>query len=502
MPSQGRNRLSVRGAFGPQGSLCVGARTRASATWSPALHFKLNQCLDAKALDKIIYQLTSSAEARQKSRIGGSNSTSAGQPLEYGIEGFVKFLTDSKAVNTLLFWKDAEEYSTLFGDEERKVSAEKIYERYLKPGAEFEMTSVSAETSKAISQALANPPDTLFENLQQEAYGLMLFELFPRFWESIKEQDKEGNAARSQLTEKTTLKDILAANDLEVHLFAEYCREWLCEDAVIFLLETNMHSLLFDPNDLYSSADRLYNVYLSPTSEGRIVVSNAEEKKIKDLLEEAKKEVAAKKSPSNIKPNLFQKVADEVSNTLSMDVWPRYKEAVIQGKDLKVQSLSDAQSVDPDHFVDTSKPSKKSVAAALRNPNKLEKLRNAAIAQGVKETVEFCVACMEYKMLFSEDDRKPRAKMIYDTYLRAGSDSPVNLPHTMLKKVEDKLAENHFDPDLFDVCNDEVMQVIADNLFAHYLRSVEAEEDKKKAEQAAAQPPPPPASGGGCCLVM
>ena len=54
--------------------------------------------------------------------------------------------------------------------------------------------------------------------------GLMLFELFPRFWESIKEQDKEGNAARSQLTEKTTLKDILAANDLEVHLFAEYCR--------------------------------------------------------------------------------------------------------------------------------------------------------------------------------------------------------------------------------------------------------------------------------------
>jgi len=501
MPSQGRNRLSVRGAFGPQGSLFDGARTRASATWSPAQHFKLNQCLDAKALDKIIYQLTSSAEARQKSRIGGSNSAATGQRLDYTIEGFVKFLTDSKAVNTLLFWKDAEEYSTLFGDEERKVSAEKIYERYLKPGAEFEMTSVSGETSKEISEALGNPPDTLFENLQQEAYGLMLFELFPRFWEAIKEQEKK-EAHRSQLTEKTTLKEVLLANDLEVHLFAEYCREWLCEDAVIFLLETNMHSLLFDPQDLYSSSERIYNVYLSPTSEGRIVVSNAEEKKIKDLLEEAKKEVAAKKTPSNIKPNIFQKVADEVSNTLSMDVWPRYKDAVIQGKDLKMQALNDAKLVDAEHFVDTSKPSKKSVAAALRNPQKLEKLRNAAIAQGVKETVEFCVSCMAYKMLFAENDRKPRAKMIYDTYLRAGSDSPVNLPHTMLKKVEDKLAADNFEPDLFDVCNDEVMQVIADNLFSHYMRAVEAEENTTPEEAAAAAPPPPPAGGGGCCLVM
>ena len=68
----------------------------------------------------------------------------------------------------------------------------------------------------------------------------MLFELFPRFWEAVKSQDSQGEGqSRSKLTESTTLKEVLKAHDLEVHLFAEYCKEHLCEDQVICLLETN-----------------------------------------------------------------------------------------------------------------------------------------------------------------------------------------------------------------------------------------------------------------------
>ena len=39
--------------------------------------------------------------------------------------------------------------------------------------------------------------------------------------------------------------NVLKSADLEIHLFAEYCREHFCEDAVIFLLETALFSLLF-----------------------------------------------------------------------------------------------------------------------------------------------------------------------------------------------------------------------------------------------------------------
>ena len=89
------------------------------------------------------------------------------------------------------------------------------------------------------------PPDDLFGELQSEAYSIMLFELFPRFYEACKNAGEVGDAKQSKITESTTLKDVLKQQDFEIHLFAEYCREFLCEDQVIFLLEVNDYRLLF-----------------------------------------------------------------------------------------------------------------------------------------------------------------------------------------------------------------------------------------------------------------
>ena len=98
----------------------------------------------------------------------------------------------------------------------------------------------------------------------------MLFDLFPRFWDAVKQSDqRHGVASRSKLTEATTLKEVLKANDLEIHLFAEYCREHMCEDSVIFLLECQTYSLLFDPSDLLAQGKRIYETYIDGGSEGR-----------------------------------------------------------------------------------------------------------------------------------------------------------------------------------------------------------------------------------------
>ena len=86
-------------------------------------------------------------------------------------------------------------------------------------------------------------------------------------------------------------------------------------------------------------------------------------------------------------------------------------QAVLTGKDLKFSSLTEMSSVDEAQFVDQTKASKKAVALALRNPEKLEAMRNAAAAQGVRENVDFCVDCQAYKLLFSAEDRKPRAQV-------------------------------------------------------------------------------------------
>lgn len=304
MARSGQSRMSVRGAFGPSGSLWQ-QRRQSSDVMSKAQIFQLDRCLDAKALNKIIYQMNSSKEARNTAKLAAS--TIGGKELEYNIEGFAQYLASTRSLNTLLFWKDTEEYCTLFGQQEREQAATKIFERYLVPGSEHEVTTLQGDHCARIKSELNDPPDDLFVALQQEAYGLMLFELFPNFWEAVKAQDREGGRdKRSKMTSSTTLKEvcppfssaalllftmlphapsilhhscllaqILKANDLEIHLFAEYCREHLCEDSIIFLLETALYSLLFDEADLLQQGKRIYDTYLDPTSEGRIVVSDS-----------------------------------------------------------------------------------------------------------------------------------------------------------------------------------------------------------------------------------
>jgi hypothetical protein len=296
---------------------------------------------------------------------------------------------------------------------------------------------------------------------------------------------------------------VLKANDLEIHLFAEYCREHLCEDAVIFLLETAMFGLLFDPSDLLTQGKRIYDTYLDPSSEERIVVAASTYKSVKELID-----AASKPGQPGLTPKLFDKVVDEVTATLNLDVWPRYKETVLAGEDIRLSSIMNkgaAQKVDTDAFVDMSKPSKSAVRAALLDPERLELMREAAASQGVKEAVDFCVQCASYKLLFSEADRKPRAKVIHATYLQAGADYPVNVPDTMTKHVEKLMGKDDFNapPELFEACHNEILQVLSDNIFLIFTR-MRQEAEAKKAEEAEARRAAAEAAkkGGGCCVLM
>ena len=183
-----------------------------------------------------------------------------------------------------------------------------------------------------------------------------------------------------------------------------------------------------------------------------------------------------------------------------MDQWPAYKELVLSGKinEMKEQSLADTSG---GADVDMTKPSKAAVAAALRDPEQLEKFRAAAAAQGVKENIDFCIACQQYSLLFSNDDRKPKGDAIWKKHLNAGCDAPVNLPDLMIKKMRPKIEAA--EPDAFDAGYQEMLKIVSDNLFAHYLREVQKAEERK-AEEAAQAPAPAalPKTGGGCCVVQ
>ena len=62
---------------------------------------------------------------------------------------------------------------------------------------------------------------------------------------------------------------------LAVRTAAEYCREHLCEDSIIFLLEAKSFQLLFDPRDRLAEARRIFETFLDMGSESRIAASNS-----------------------------------------------------------------------------------------------------------------------------------------------------------------------------------------------------------------------------------
>jgi len=491
-------RLSVRGAFGA--GAMFNEQRRSSEILSRAQVFQLDRCLDPKELDKILLQFSMSAEVNPdvgKQGLLGNRET---EYLEYNIEGFAKFLTRIQAMSSLMFWKDAEEFSMLFGLDERKERAQMIYKKYLVPGAEMEVSSLQGPSIKKIADALAKPPEDLFAGLQQDVYAILLFDLFPRFWEDVKTQDRQGKVQRPKMSKDTRLEDVIAANDLEIHLFAEYCREHLCEDMVIFLLETQMYALLFDASDLLMTGRRIYDTYLDPASESRIVVSDKAQQAIANALTSAGQPKPGMAGAPPVKPDLFEKVFSEVINTLKMDVWPRYVAAVLEGKSLQLTSVD---AVDVTTYVDMTVPSKKAVAAALRNAKMADELRQIALESGGSESIDFCIECQNYRLLFDNADREPRAKLIYQSYLKAGADKKVNVPDTMVKKVEATMAKDPAAADMFEVCSGEIIQVISDNIFSQYLKLQKQQEEEQKAaaEAAAAEKPPPPKDSGGCCVI-
>ena len=326
----------------------------------------------------------------------------------------------------------------------------------------------------------------------------MLLELFPRFCEACANRGEADGTlgtgtSTSNLKADTTLKEVFEAQDIEVYRFCEYCRTIMCDDLVVFLLEVGDYRLLFSPADLLHQAKKISTRYLAAQSETRIVVRSEERTRLIHALETP--------YPMEALPlDLFDKLYDEVFNMLNLETWPTYKEAVLSGKQLPSNSahrLPYTSSEDLDSFWASGVASRKAVAEVLRSPEKLECMRTAAAKQGVKENVDFCVACQQYSLLFSADDRKPKADMIWNTHLAPGCDAPVNLADHMIKFMKPKIDEG--ETDAFEVGYQEMLLVLCNNTFKQYLKELAKVRDAANRLKAA---PEAPAKSGGCCRCL
>ena len=330
--------------------------------------------------------------------------------------------------------------------------------------------------------------EDLFEVTSRLAYSMMAHELFPRFCDAVKDHaNPESVSAR--FGEDTQLKDMLG-DEKAVLLFSEYCKIHHCEEQVLFWLEAHDHKLLFDPQDMVQQGERLYELYLDPAKSESLI----------NISERATKDIRSKLDSGKVDRELLATAMAEVEMMLELDVWPRYKDAVVSGEHNPTQGKADiVQHEEEDEAtVNMSQPSKAAVKWTLKKPADAEKLRRAALRAGCAEMVDYCRDCQEYEKLFSDMDRLNKAAAINRRYLMSGCDSPVNIPDTQLKAIQKGMESPS--PLIFKKSYEEVVKLLSDNVYANYLEML-----KEEAAASAAMAPGSRVGNkngpGGCCIL-
>ena len=158
--------------------------------------------------------------------------------VEKDISSFARFLSQNLCLEVLLFWKEVEQYKTLFTPEERVALFSKIYELYCVEGAHWQVNFRGAhvETMKKCfkkdGSVDSNLDEDIFDAAQQEVYELMRLDLFPRFNEHL--SLLAGGGLADEAVAENLSQVLSGTNPPATRSFTRFCRHELCEEALLF----------------------------------------------------------------------------------------------------------------------------------------------------------------------------------------------------------------------------------------------------------------------------
>ena len=415
------------------------------------------------------------------------------------ISSFARFLTHSFCLEVLLFWKEVEQYKSLFSPDEKKVMFKKIYELYCMPGATWQV-NFRGEYFKDIDNAMKENQtgdidfeEDVFDKAQEEVYELMRLDLFPRFCEHLAAIGRGGETDEVRAPD---MKSVLSGtNPPATRSFTRFTREQLCEEALLFWIEANDFALLFQKLDLQSRAKAIYETYLSASAKYKVNVSDRIIKPIAD---------AIGANDDRVTNALFLEAQRDVNVFLEQDLFPRYQEwcdereasgAATRGAGAPAPLAADVAALSGD------KEAKRSACAAvLQGPEEgLNKMRQVAEDLDAGENIDFYVDVRQYKLLFQEDDRRNTAARLYDRYVDPNSNRLVTFSDDVAQGLHAAVREQKSAaPDIFEKAEREVLNLITDNIYPKYAKAVAAEQSVTVTRTAPIEPP----NTGGCCTIL
>jgi len=408
---------------------------------------------------------------------------------------FARWLQGAQCLEVLLFWKEVEQFKTIFTGSERKKIADKIFKQYCEEGSRFQVNFRGDFVSK-IGNALKDAKDAdeeLFDEAQKEVFELMRLDLYPRFNEELAKNmgDENENEEKAE-----SLQMILTGTSPAAQRsFTRFVKEQLCEEALDFWLDTNEFALLFQQLDLDGKAETIYETYMGPSAKYKVNISDQTCRDVKKAIDE-----------KGVENTLFLNAQKEVETFLELDVFPRYQDWMEEQKTAVGRpSASSVEASTPSGGATDRNQKRDAMKRLLDNPVDAQGIKDLATEGDAAENIEMYLAIQHYKLLFQAKDRNEDGQRIWMKFLDAACSRPANLPDTMVKQLQKKLAKGpptgteDLAPDLWAKAEKELLNLITDNFYQPYL---DRRDGKGGGSTTAPAAPAPAPSSGGCCLVM
>jgi len=463
--------------------------------------------MDAAKMEKITMALDSCLSQRLNASFtdaeqggGAMRRQSIASNEIVNLSNFARFLTGALCLEVLLFWKEVEQYKTLFTAKERNAVGGKIWEIYVADDSPKKV-NLKEDMVKAIAEMMksGNLPEDAFDVSQEEIYSLMKMDLFPRYYEEMEAQAGKGE---EQEVVATSMRQVLDGTTPPASRhFVRFAKENYLEEGLLFWLDANDFLLLFAKNDMHIKAKEIYDTYMSETAKFRVNTSDHIIAGIKGIVNTPVEEVI-------FDNQLFVPAQKEIETFLELDVWDRYVEwAKGPGKpgSKELERTSTSQELYDESKLDDRDKMRDACRQLLLDPNELPELKVIAAGLDCGEAIEFYLEVIGYQKLFAAADFKDNAKRIWKRYLDDKAERMVNLPATMIKKLKKEILDDDAaGAKTFDKANKEMLNLITDNVYRPWVTKKKAELEGAAGASAAPATPAPakaPASSGGCCVV-
>jgi len=243
---------------------------------------------------------------------------------------FLKWAEDNLCSENLWFYADVENYKNIQDDEYARTEAERIYHKYIKDKADFQV-NLDFESKKEVEDGLINPNRHIFDQSQYTVHELIKYDLLTKFLDSDIYRVNVGLPTLRKLniprrvaakvsemprlsTESVQKLDVCLRDPVAREEFLNFTKREYSSALPLFYLEVQK----FQRQPTPELAETIYEKYLGPDSEDEV-----------DADPRIKRTIQQSINSGNIQHDLFDKLQIQVYSCMAQDNFFRFQKYMI-----------------------------------------------------------------------------------------------------------------------------------------------------------------------------